>query len=41
MVICGSGWGTVFAAFLRQLHDSLATKNYCSCNDGGGKLFGA
>ena len=28
-----------FAAFLRPLHDLLATKNDCSCIDGGGKLF--
>ena len=28
-----------FAAFLRPLHDSLATENDCSGNDGAGKLF--
>ena len=28
-----------FAAFLRPLHDWLATEKNCSCNDGGGKLF--
>ena len=32
-------WGTVFCCFLRLLHDSLATENDCSGNDGAGKLF--
>ena len=39
MLICGSGWGTVFCCFLRPLHPSLATENDCSGNDGAGKLF--
>ena len=39
MLIGGSGWGTFFAAFLRPLHDLLATENDCSCNDGACKLF--
>ena len=28
-----------FAAFLRPLHDSLATENDCSGDDRAGKLF--
>ena len=39
IVVSGSGWGTVFCCFLRPLHDSLATENDCSGNDGVGKLF--
>ena len=39
MLIGGSGWGTFFCCFLRPLHDSLATENDCSGNDGAGKLF--
>ena len=39
IVVGGSGWGTVFFCFLRPLHDSLATENDCSGNDGAGKLF--
>ena len=31
--------GYCFFCFLRPLHDSLATENDCSCNDGAGKLF--
>ena len=31
--------GTVFCCFLRPLHDSLATENDFSGNDGAGKLF--
>ena len=38
IVVGGSGWGTFFLLF-RQLHDSLATENDCSGNDGAGKLF--
>ena len=38
IVVGGSGWGTVFCCFLRPLHDSLATENDCSGNDGAGKL---
>ena len=39
MLIGGSGWGTFFCCFLRPLHDSLATENDCSGNDGAGKLY--
>ena len=40
MLIGGSGWGTFFfCCFLRPLHNSLATENDCSGNDGAGKLF--
>ena len=39
IVVGGSGWGTVFLLLFRPLHDSLATENDCSCNDGAGKLF--
>ena len=39
IVVGGSGWGTVFCCFLLPLHDSLATENECSGNDGAGKLF--
>ena len=28
-----------FCCFLQPLHDSLATENDCSGNDGAGKLF--
>ena len=34
-----SQWKWVGYCFLRPLHDSLATENDCSCNDGAGKLF--
>ena len=39
IVVSGSGWGSVFCCFLRPLHDSLATENGCSGNDGAGKLL--
>ena len=39
MLIGGSGWGTVFCCFLWLLHDSLATENDCSGNDGADKLI--
>ena len=39
IVVGGSGWGTFFLLLFRQLHDSLATENDCSGNDGAGKLF--
>ena len=31
--------GYFFLLLFRQLHDSLATENDCSGNDGAGKLF--
>ena len=31
--------GYCFLLLLRPLHDSLATENDCSGNDGAGKLF--
>ena len=31
--------GYCFFCFLRPLHDSLASENNCSGNDGAGKLF--
>ena len=31
--------GYCFFCFLRPLHDSVATENDCSGNDGAGKLF--
>ena len=39
IVVGGSGWGTVFLLLFRPLHDSLATENDCSGDDGAGKLF--
>ena len=37
---CQWKWvGYCFCCFLRPLHDSLATENDCSGNDGAGKLF--
>ena len=39
IVVVGSGWGTVFLLLFWPLHDSLATENDCSGNDGAGKLF--
>ena len=35
----GVGGVLFFFCFLRPLHDSLATENDCSGNDGVGKLF--
>ena len=40
MLICGSGWGTVFGCYLRLLLNSLVMESGCSGNDGAGKLFG-
>ena len=37
---CRWKWvGYRFCCFLRPLHDSLATENGCSGNEGAGKLF--